>query len=194
MPLPTIRVLRDKREKHPLCFPKRIEHTDHTGKRKIFNVVEVPRNLKTGDYAIDGFEFAALVERKGSLLELQSNLFGDDKARAAAAFDRLAAETKNPYLLLDVTPSEVTTRNANCLWPDAVLDKFFVEMGRRGIRVLWFPVAKTLNQKYLQGALVLRILLAHANLAKLAAPRNPDDDPRSPTRNNPTALPCTGNV
>lgn len=73
---PDFTIIRDTREQTPWEF-----HYEHT-------VAEEIGTLKTGDYAIKGLEDKLVIERKGSVEEIASNL-GRDYARFARELHRM---------------------------------------------------------------------------------------------------------
>jgi hypothetical protein len=83
-------LITDKREKNPYVFPKGFIFT-HQRKDHFIEIEGSRAELVTGDYALQGFEGHAAVERKGSWNELATNLMTRDSWRASAAFTRLLA-------------------------------------------------------------------------------------------------------
>lgn len=147
-----ITVLIDRQEQRPLEFPGSLRWWSPG--RKCHLMLVVPRykvHLRTGDYAISGYEKVTLAERKGAWSELVTNLFTDDRPRFIAAFDRLADECRHPVLLLDM-PTAVRP-NEFCRCPDQVIDGICAEAIRRGITILWSPPSKNPTRT---GELLLR--------------------------------------
>jgi len=111
------------------------------------------QRIRTGDYALKGYEKITLCERKGAWTEICSNLFTADRPRFIAAFDRLAVETKHPILLLDLP---VRTRgNKYARNPEQLLDGIFYEATKRGISVLVVPPS---TQRYRAGEWLFRLM------------------------------------
>lgn len=136
-------ILVDKREKNPLVFPSTmLVSTGWT--RHLFKVITKPQTLKTGDYAVEGFEDICLVERKGSMEELQSNFFGQrDSWRFRRCLERLRDSTKHPVLLFDIALASAFRATEFSKNPSDVLDAALRACIRYNVTPLWLtpPVA-----------------------------------------------------
>lgn len=169
-----ITVLIDTRERRPLFFPDRFEWFPVRGGRgTIVRVKSVRKRLSEGDYALKGFEDACLVERKGSMRELQTNLLGDDYTRSEAAFGRLASACRTPYLLLDFGVSEAL-KNSKYVEYAPTLDALMKLIVRYNLNVLWAGNCKTHQSRRRLGELVLRTLLTYALHGEPQCPRSPN--------------------
>ncbi|KKN58735.1 hypothetical protein LCGC14_0549130 [marine sediment metagenome] len=118
--------------------------------------------LKEGDYALEGFEDRCLIERKGSLRELSTNLLGGDYTRAMSAFKRLSAATAHPYLVVECTAAELRTPTRWTQEPARVVDSLCSLMERLRFRLILCGRCVDVRQKRNVGELMLRLMLAHA--------------------------------
>jgi len=166
-----ITILIDSREQRPLLFPSTVEWHRVRGRKPHTIFVKTKRvALPAGDYVLEGYD-EAIIERKGSLRELASNLLSDDHRRAKAAFLKLVEATDHPYLLLDCDLGELMTPSANV--PDAkiVLDCLLDLTQGMGIRLLIVGGCKAAPARRRLGEFVIRLLLAHC----LRSPIGPVD-------------------
>lgn len=103
----------DTREQDPLPFKVlttfRWFPNPHCEAPHLLQVKTESVKLPEGDYCLKGYGDRCLVERKSGLSELTTNLMTSDYARATASFGRLAAASKNPWLVVEGTLSEFTT-------------------------------------------------------------------------------------
>lgn len=147
----------DTRERRPLLFPSHLPvlqgHPSCRHSTRVVPVAVSVRTLETGDYASEGSP--VVVERKGSLQEIQGNCIGDDRPRFLRALDRLAAAA-HPILLLEGTPADLLTATPRTPNPHLVMDAFLRDVYERGIRLLVLPT-KTIDQRRAAGELVARI-------------------------------------
>lgn len=160
-----VTVLVDSREKLPLIFPENVRvaaRRDRTP--QLIRVTTQSERLETGDYTLRGTASRVIVERKGSFGELSQNLMTKDRARAFAALTRLAAETTNPYLLLDMGGPHLWTPNEYCGDTGLVFDELFRVLGTLRIRPLFWGFPQTLGGRRAAGELALRLLIYHSFL------------------------------
>ncbi len=98
-------ILYDSREKKPLLFPNHLVMLDprYPADRQVMVTVKlnaVRQQLKTGDYALQGYESLAVIERKGSLKELAHNCFvGPRRKNFVAELERLRPYRRRILLL-----------------------------------------------------------------------------------------------
>ncbi len=102
-------ILVDAREKRPLPIPEYLPVWDRgsppdSPRTLTVRITVRHTTLITGDYALEGFERACLIERKGHLTELASNLMGPDRPRFLKALSRLRDSCEHPVLLLEGDP------------------------------------------------------------------------------------------
>ena len=95
-----ITILVDSREKCPLLFPAILRYADQGGTIHAVHLKTARAALEVGDYCIQGYPLCGVVERKGSVREVCSNLLTGDRRRATSAFLRLGT-SQVPVLLLD---------------------------------------------------------------------------------------------
>jgi len=163
-----VTVLVDSREQKPLVFPKSIAWVGDGRETQISLSLRVVR-LDYGDYALEGYEDCGVVERKGSLSELFSNLFTTDLGRQAKSFRKLVDYCMYPYLLLEGNPAALyrTAKDYRGVpeelrEPGYVVDVLLRTLGAYGIQLLWLGGARSQAAKRVTGDVVLRLLLRHA--------------------------------
>jgi len=167
---PTFRkltLLQDKQEKVPLLFPANLTFRLAANCSLSFEVVMRKANLRPwgGDYMLlDG---PTVVERKGSVNEVATNLLTADRARQLASFDTLAANCKYPVLLMENSPTEFRPKMRVQRGPRRVIldareawDALLLAMRTRGIQLLVLGPARTPVQRRNLGDRVLRLLVA----------------------------------
>lgn len=120
-------------------------------------VVEFP--LTTGDYALQGYEDQVLVERKGGLREVAGNcLTVEGRRRFISQVDRLKAQAKHPYLMLEGSPTELQKPVANVPKPFLALDAIQRILLERGVPLLLLP-STTITARRAMGEWVARLLI-----------------------------------
>ena len=155
-------VIIDRNEHKPWAFPKTIKWYEDRNSRGKLVVVKTERKvLKAGDYLLKGSEDLCIVERKASLEELSNNLFGDDYKRAKDAFKRLSDSTENPYLAIECSLGDLTSKSRWVQEPARVMDALMALMERLRFRFILLGRVNTLSQKRHAGELVLRLMLSH---------------------------------
>lgn len=159
-------VIRDTSEINPLKFPETIQWWDSDSVPHLFRVHVVRESLFTGDYAFKGRlqkardgRTVALVERKGAMTELWTNLFTDDWRRFSNCLDRMRDEAVRRLLFLDLRPETLIMTTRYVPEPRKVLDKLFRECVRRDIETMLVPPSNSTRS----GELVVRWLLAATN-------------------------------
>ena len=158
-------VLVDSREKFPLLFPASVLWYPTRAARPhyLINIVPETKRMSEGDYAMKGYEDVCLIERKGSLSELSSNLCSKDYKRAHSAFVRLTKACTHPYLLLEETPAGIlpTTYKHDRPTPDRVVDAFFREVSELKIPLIFAGRARSPGHRRRLGHMVLKIMIGH---------------------------------
>lgn len=102
-------ILVDAREKRPLPIPEYLPVWDrvsppHQPRAHTVRITTRTTTLVTGDYALEGYLDACLVERKAHLTELAENLTTPDHARFIRSLERLRDSCRRPVLLLEGDP------------------------------------------------------------------------------------------
>jgi ERCC4-type nuclease len=155
-------VIIDRNEHKPWGFPKTIKwYKDRNSRGKLVIVKTERKVLKAGDYLLKGSEDVCIVERKASLEELSNNLFGDDYQRARDAFKRLSEATAHPYLAIECSLGDLTSKSKWVQEPARVMDALMSLMERLRFRFILLGRVRTLQQKRHAGELVLRLMLSH---------------------------------
>jgi hypothetical protein len=154
----------DSREKCPILFPPMIE-LPVTPQRTITVPLTTSRQkLDSGDYSltIDGLSYAetVVIERKGSLLELASNLMGGtDTDRQHRAFDRLSRSCAYPTLLIEVPLHDfLVPKPGHTLSLPLLFHRLVVASLHYNLRLLWVPKPQSLTARRLLGNFILSYL------------------------------------
>jgi ERCC4-type nuclease len=156
-------VLVDERENYPLLFPANVKWSPRWGEApRLIQVVPKKLRMVAGDYALAGKERTALIERKGSLRELQQNLLTKDRARFLRAIAKLVNATKRPYLLLDFSPMDMARPEENVPVPSAVYDALTQVIHSYNLRLWYAGNCKHHLSRRILGEQVVRLLLTHA--------------------------------
>jgi len=140
-------IIQDTSEKTPLIFPSHIvlsvgsEPPEVLPKSQSVQLDVKVAHLPTGDYCLEGLSKTCLIERKGSLSEITSNLMSSKKerTRVLSQFDRLAAETDYPILLLEGSPTSLKTPNFRAPDPELAFDNLIRELALRRIQWMLCP-------------------------------------------------------
>lgn len=159
-----LEILVDTREKEPLLFPETLRFWSK-GKPALLAIRTSKVALPTGDYALKHYEHICLVERKGSVGELCSNLCTKDRTRQFAAFQRLADECRVPYLLLESSLSEIQKSSRYAKNPDLALQHLFRAIRRFGFHVIFGGRLRSVLSRRAAGEFVARLLATHAQEA-----------------------------
>jgi ERCC4-type nuclease len=156
-------VLIDTREKLPITFPASLKFWPDKGLRPVFIPVSTKKvTMKTGDYALKGFEDTCIIERKGSVRELHNNLLTKDWSRCQEAFKRLARATDYPYLLLEIPSPDFLKVTKDVPNPERVFDILTRLVHKYDFR-LWFAGnCKHPRTRRALGEQMIRVMLAHA--------------------------------
>ncbi len=155
----SLTVLIDSREKNPLTFPKNFVW--HEGwVRHMCGIKTKVAKMKTGDYALEGYEGTVLVERKSGLHELYQNLCTKDSRRFHRCLERLRTETRVPMLFLDCGVHDFEKPTRYCDNPEMVLDRLFAACVNTGVQLIWYPINHTVNASRRAGGFVLRAMWA----------------------------------
>ncbi len=117
----------DSREKIPLLFPSYLSVRNRalpaeSQATQMVRLHTVKRELKTGDYVLEGSNGAA-VERKKDLDELAGNLAtGPGRRRFLDCLRRLSSEFRRPWILLEGDPLSLQKVKGPGVNPSAVRD------------------------------------------------------------------------
>lgn len=120
--------------------------------------------MPTGDYALKGYEYACIIERKGAMTELSANLCSKDYKRSHAALLRLSEETEHPYLMLEETPAGMLPSHYPSArpTPDRVCDAFLREVCSLKLSLIFVGRARSPGNRRKLGHFMLKIMLGHA--------------------------------
>ena len=152
-------VLIDSREQRPLLFPAYARIHNGTATKMVALKTEVVA-LATGDYCIKGHENIAVVERKASAAELYKNFCTSDARRAAKAFGKLS-RAKYPYLLLEISPSELITETRLCPDPSAVVMRLGLLLKKHRLHVLMTGHGGSVSHRRIVGGFLVSLMLGH---------------------------------
>jgi len=161
----------DSREQYPITFPAHItiENPDNRYKKIIIPVKQEVVKLDAGDYRLREFPDCVVVERKGAVRELYTNLFNPkDQIRQAKAFRKLSV-AEFPYLLIEVSPAEILSfKHPEVYHPmESLIHRLTLITAKYRIRPLWIPRARTARTT---GCVILHLMLSHALQDLLAMP------------------------
>ncbi len=107
-------LLIDEREKRPLPIPPFLRVWDPSSSWENpsatrIRILTATTRLKTGDYVLQGHESSCIIERKGHLNELHTNLLtATGRRRFTAELERLRSSCAHPILLLEGSPLTLT--------------------------------------------------------------------------------------
>lgn len=181
------RVLVDSREKKPLPIPGMLSFLDdaHPATRRRRQTVRIQsetRELKTGDYVLEGHEREVVVERKGAVSEILQNTLTKDRTRFVKALDRLASESTSPWVIMEGTPVDMVTPTRWCPDPHLACDSLQRLLLERSIGLILVPT-KNVSQRRAAGEFVARLLVNGAHTAWPSSPtpsKGSDSPPEEP--------------
>lgn len=136
-------ILIDKREKKPLPFPDHLVVMDHRSSAddpRLTTVILKTKyeTLETGDYVLEGYEKAGVVERKKDLVELHGNLCSaTGRARFLRELERFRSFS-SPALLLETSHGEKAPVAFENYRPTAVRDLLLMLCVSRSIPLMTF--------------------------------------------------------
>ena len=178
----------DSREKKPLPFPEHLpslrsdlpalSRSSRTHRIRIEKVT-----LKTGDYALKGYELGCLIERKGSLAEVAGNcLTADGRRKFVAAMDRLKSACLYPYLLLEGNILETMNPTKDLPDPWNAVDALHRILIERNIGLILLPNT-SMSARRAVAEWAVRLLVNAAQCPIL--PANPtSEEPTCPATSN----------
>jgi len=161
----TLTLTEDTREQLNLTYPNSLTWYEGRWKNSPAFLLKIKiesSKLEAGDICLKGRENGAVIERKGSVKELQQNLMSDDRARFLRALTKLKESCSHPYVLLDIPHAEMMKPSRYVQRPDQVMDEFYRVMCEFEIPVIYGGNAKTEKQRLSLGTQVVRYLWAHA--------------------------------
>ena len=100
------------------------------------NVID--QRLDVGDYQLGEDPMGVVIERKASLQEISKNCITKDNKRFKDALDRLA-QARQPYLMVEGTPTNFLQYNKYVDCPEVVLDMFIKLLTERNIQLIMMP-------------------------------------------------------
>lgn len=136
----------DNREKRPLTFPTHLVVAGRTGPETV-RLHQQSATLSAGDYCLSGFENRVLIERKGSIMEIASNVMGSDRPRFLKALDKLAAACSHPHVLVEGIPSELLRESKRVPNPHHAISLFQKFLFERNIQLIFLPSGTILNRQ-----------------------------------------------
>ncbi len=162
MPIPSSLIVEvDTRERDPFLFPGTVELWVNDRPR-IVSVETVRTKLDAGDYRLAEARDQCVIERKGSLREVWSNLFSKDSSRQLRAFGRLAHSSRSPYLFLQVAPAEWLTPTAYVPSPQRLLARLSRCLDRFGLSLCQVSPSNAAASLRVAGTLALILMAGHA--------------------------------
>jgi len=154
-------VLGDTREQAKLLFPSHVSVRHPTGETHRHEVHLASKKLDTGDYALQGFEKACLIERKGSIREVSQNCLTSDSSRFEKCLQRLSSECSHPLLLFEGDIKSLLTPTQHVKNPGHAIDALLLLLAKYRIPFYTFKT-RTQDDRRLAGEYALRALIAGA--------------------------------
>ncbi|HEC64217.1 MAG TPA: hypothetical protein ENI23_02865 [bacterium] len=171
----------DTREKYPIPFPRniRIADPDVQFRTRLIPVRTEKAKLDKGDYRLKEFPDDCVIERKGSPLEIYKNFFDKkDQIRSAKAFRRLST-VKFPYLLLEMTPANLTSPSLSRIAPyynaEKMMHRLSLVISKYGLNVMWVPKSNSTKVRRVTGQMLLHLMLGYALRELTQVPLNLDN-------------------
>jgi hypothetical protein len=156
-----ITVLIDSRERQPLLFPSWIEwHGDRTLEARQIQVLAKVVTLPAGDYTLEGYEGICIIETKRSLRELFNNVC-TEWPRAAKALHRLSKACKYPYVVWEMSCSDLMRKSKHVQDPPLAIDRWLQACTRLNLRLMWVGSHSQPGPRRKLGEQLVRLMLAH---------------------------------
>ncbi len=152
-------VVRDDREKFPILFPAHVRYFTPDRRPHLIHIVPKVKRLPEGDYLLDEAPAGCIVERKGSIQELYSNLIGQDRMRAVSAFRRLSTSCSRPILLLDLSLGDFYRDIPGLPAPGHILSELLRTIRPLGIELLTVGPCKGSNIRTQLGSFIAHLLI-----------------------------------
>jgi len=174
-PLPDcLTVQIDTREKYPIPFPSniRVEHPLHCEKSVLIPIKTERICLHAGDYRLKQYSDCCVIERKGSQLELQKNLFNlADMVRTAKAFRCLSA-VQHPVLLVEVSPVSLLATRPEVPTPEQLMQRLMMVAAKYGLQLICVPQTSSTSSRRAMGLMLIHLMLAYGLASELDLPLN----------------------
>ena len=156
-----ITVLIDSRERRPLLFPSWIEwYGDRTLESRQIQVLTKVIRMPSGDYAISGYDEVCIIETKRSLRELHGNVC-TEWPRVAKALGKLSVACKYPYVVWEMSTSELLRASKHVPDPVLVIDRWMQALTRLDLRLMWVGRHDEPGPRRKLGEQLVRLMLAH---------------------------------
>lgn len=181
-------ILVDSREKKPLPFPEHLPSLRSdvpvlSRSSRTFRLRTERVTLKTGDYALKGYEETCLIERKGSIAEVAGNcLTPDSRRKFVAAMDRLKSACLFPYLLLEGNLLDTLTPTKALPDPWNAIDALHRLLLERNIGFILLPNTSMSARRAI--AEWAARLLVNATLCPILPASPPFEEHECPTTSN----------
>lgn len=171
-----VTVIIDSRERTPLLFPGWIDWwVDRTSEVRPIEVKTKRMVMPAGDYTLEGHDDVCIIETKRSMRELHSNVCTKEWTRVARALSRLVDSCKYPYLVLELTPSEMFRESQHVPNPRQVFSLWMQIAARLDLRVMFVGGATNPGPRRKLGEQLLRLMLAHLiSPPRMVEPWSPD--------------------
>lgn len=138
-------VVADTREKRALPLPSTLVVRDwstfHPQERMVtVRIHSREQTMVTGDYYLDGYSHECLVERKGSVRELATNLLDSkDRVRFFEQLRRLRDQTRVPILFVEGDPLSWDQKRTDGVDPLLVRDCLLQAQHWYGVQLVMLP-------------------------------------------------------
>jgi ERCC4-type nuclease len=160
-------ILQDDREKKPLLFPDNLVRLDEShpplcrrGTTERLLVKE--KRLLTGDYQLQGYEDRCIIERKGALDEIATNLFDPHRRRKfVESLSRLRAECSLPVVLFEGTLKDALVPTRSNADPEVVVSALVSLLAEYRVTPIFLP-SSSLDHRRATGRFVAWTLIQGA--------------------------------
>lgn len=157
-----VTVLIDSRERRPLLFPSWITfHGDRTLDAHQIQVKTEVVTMPAGDYALKGYEDVCLIETKRSLRELHNNVCTNEWPRVGKALKRLSEACDYPYIVWEITPSQLFWKSKHVPDPELVLDRWHQVIVHFNLRLMLAGIGSNPGPRRKLGEQLVRLMIVH---------------------------------
>ena len=163
MPPSTITVEVDTREQCPFLFPATVQvYLGWTP--KIVHVKTTRVKLPFGDYRLKHAKNACVIERKGCVSELSTNLLdARDSVRQAAAFKKLCDGCLNPVVWVEARLRDFLTPTKYVRRPQKVLECLMKAAKQYNFQLVFAHRTPSEASRRTSGELAIHMMLAYAD-------------------------------
>jgi len=149
----------DTREQAPLIFPAMLDSYP-LGRLHRFRLLVEHIKLDAGDYSLKETPESVGIERKASMEELCKNFCTKDWRRQRKALERFTEAYAKPYILIEMSPRQLTTQSSHTkIPPGKMLTRFFTACSDFHLRPLVVGAATSVTSRFAVGQLAAHLLI-----------------------------------